>query len=53
MRHFVTEMWTRVHIIVTKWCIVRYGTGALRDLCNRQLNWPDIIWTKAVNTITS
>ena len=29
MHHFVTE------ISVTKWCIVGYGTGALRDLCNR------------------
>ena len=30
--HFVTEVCTRVHISVTKWCIVRYGTGAMWDL---------------------
>ena len=29
---FVTEMCTYVHISVTKWCIVGYGTGALWDL---------------------
>ena len=29
MHYFVTEMSTKVHISVTKWCIVRYGTGAL------------------------
>ena len=28
MRHFVTEMRTRVHLSVTKWWIVGYGTGA-------------------------
>ena len=32
MHLFVTEMCTRVHISVTKWCIVGYGTGALWDL---------------------
>ena len=26
-----------VHISVTKWCIVGYGTGALWDLCNRSV----------------
>ena len=31
MHHFVTEMCTCVHISVTKWCIVGYGTGALWD----------------------
>ena len=29
MHHFVTKMCTCVHISVTKWCIVRQGTGAL------------------------
>ena len=28
MRHFVTEMGSRVHISVTKWCILIYGTCA-------------------------
>ena len=37
MQHFVTEMCTRVHISVTKWCIVGYGTGALWDVCNRSI----------------
>ena len=32
MHHFVTEMCTHVHISVTKWCIVVYGTGALLDM---------------------
>ena len=32
MHHFVTEMCTGVHISVTKWCIMGYGTGALWDL---------------------
>ena len=32
MHHFVTEMCTRVHISVTKWCIVGYLSGALCDL---------------------
>ena len=36
MHHFLTEMCTHVHISVTKWCIVRYGTGALWDLWD----WP-------------
>ena len=35
MHHHVTEMCTCVHISVTKWCIVEYGTGAMWDLCNR------------------
>ena len=34
MHHFVMEMCTDVHISVTKWCIVGYGTGALWDSCN-------------------
>ena len=29
VHHFVTEMCTRVYISVTKWCTVRYGTGAI------------------------
>ena len=29
--HFVTEMCTHVHVSVTKWCTVGYGTGAPRD----------------------
>ena len=32
--HFVTEMCTHVHISVTEWRIVGYGTGALWDLYN-------------------
>ena len=28
MDHFVTEMYTHVHISVTKWCILGYETGA-------------------------
>ena len=32
MHHFVTEMCTRVHISVTKWCIVGYLPDALWDL---------------------
>ena len=32
MHHFVTEMCTCVHISVTKWCIVGYGTDAFWDL---------------------
>ena len=32
MNNFVTEMWTRGHTSVTKWCIVRYLADALRDL---------------------
>ena len=34
MHHFVTVMCTRVHITVTKWCIVGNGTNAT-VLCNR------------------
>ena len=32
MHHFVTKMCTCVHISVTKWCIVGYGTDAFWDL---------------------
>ena len=32
MHHFVAEMCTCVHISVTKWCIVGYGTDAFWDL---------------------
>ena len=38
MHHFVTEMCTHVHISVTKWCIVGYGTGALWDLCSQPID---------------
>ena len=31
------NMCTRVHISVTKWCIVGYGTASLWDLCNRSM----------------
>ena len=34
---FVTEMCTHAHISITKWCIVEYETGALRDLCDVSL----------------
>ena len=37
MHHFVTEMCTRVHISVTKWCIVGYWTNALWDLCDKSI----------------
>ena len=32
MHHFVTEKCTHVHISVTKWCIVGYGTDAFWNL---------------------
>ena len=32
MHHFVKEMCTHLHISVTKWCIVGYGTDALWDI---------------------
>ena len=38
IHHFVTEMCTDVHISVTKWCIVEYGTGILWDLCDRSIS---------------
>ena len=31
MHNFVTEMYTHVHISVTKWCIAGHGMGACRD----------------------
>ena len=37
MHHFVTEMCTYVHISITKWCIVGYGTGVSWDLCNKSI----------------
>ena len=38
MHNFVTEMCTHTHISFTKWCIFwGYGTGALRDLCDRYI----------------
>ena len=39
MHQFVTEMCTHVHILITIWCIVGYGTGVLWDLCNRPNGW--------------
>ena len=32
MHHFVKQMCTHLHISVTKWCIVGYGTDALWDI---------------------
>ena len=50
MHHFVTEMCTCVHISVTKWCIVGYGTGALWDLWDGSIStaccWPRTIWCR-------
>ena len=43
IQHFVTEMCIYVHISVTIWCTVGYGTGAIRDLRNRSISatsWP-------------
>ena len=34
MHYFATELCTHVHISVTKWCIMGYGTFALWDLCH-------------------
>ena len=36
MRYFVREVCTHVHISATKWCIVGYETGALRDIFQEQ-----------------
>ena len=54
MHHFVTEMCIRVHISVTKWCIVEYVTGAFWVLCNKSIDqfipeYSDIITTKGRN----
>ena len=38
MHQYVTEMYTCVHISVTKWCILGYGTDVLWDLCNRSIS---------------
>ena len=35
MHHFVTEMCTHVHISVTKWCTMEYGTSSLWDFYKR------------------
>ena len=43
MYHFVTEMYTLVHISVTKWSIVGYVTGALCDLHCGICDWC-IVW---------
>ena len=37
MRYFVTEMYTHVHIFVTKWCIVGQETVALWYSCTRSI----------------
>ena len=39
IHHFVTKMCTHMHMSVTKWCIVRYGTGALWDLWIWSTQW--------------
>ena len=33
-----------VHISVIKWCIVGYGTGALWGLCNRSIDYLNILF---------
>ena len=55
LHHFVTELCTHVHISVMKYCIVRYGTGALWDLWVRSMSGtlfspdslpePELSWT--------
>ena len=40
MHHFVTVMWTHVHISVTKWCIMGYGTDALWGLWDWSICMP-------------
>ena len=35
MHHFITEMCTCVHISVTKWCIARYLSSAMRSFVRR------------------
>ena len=45
MHHFVTEMCIHVHVSVTKFCIMGYGTVALWDLCHklsRDIHWHPI-----------
>ena len=44
MHHFVTEICTREHDSVTKWCTVGYGTGALWDVFKSKIfrSWVDI-----------
>ena len=51
MHRFVTEMCTHVHISVTKWCIVGYGTGASWDLTSdRNLRQLGNIWKQLLDT---
>ena len=50
MHHFVTEMCTHVHISVTKWCTVGYGTGDLADLWTTEPVSYDFENYKEVNT---
>ena len=40
MHHFVTAMYTHVHITFTKWCIVRYLSDTLWDL----RDWSITLW---------
>ena len=44
MHHFVTEICTREHDSLTKWCTVGYGTGALWDVFKSKIlrSWVDI-----------
>ena len=44
MHHFVTEMFTHVHISVTKCCIVGYGTDAFWDLWDGSILSCSIHW---------
>ena len=45
MHHFVTEMCTCVHISITKWCIVEYWSGALKDLWAGSVSNGKLYWT--------
>ena len=38
------NMHTYIHIPLTKWCIVGYGTGALPDLCSSSLVTLRTLW---------
>ena len=40
MQHFVAKICSHMHIFVTKWCIVVYGTGALWNLRHRSIVAP-------------
>ena len=47
MHHFVTEMWTSVHISVAKWYIVGYLSNALWDLWDKSI--PCIFYPNIIN----